>query len=153
MKTTRFIAAACILASVAITGQSVSAEPPHKENPRMKQNITELEIIDQVTGTGKEAIPGTNVRVHYTGWLYDPAKLGGRGNKFDSSLDRGEPFVFFLGGGQVIRGWDEGVVGMKEGGRRTLIIPSHMAYGSRGAGGVIPPYATLLFEVELLEVQ
>lgn len=153
MKTIRFIAVACIMVSAAFTGQSIGAETTHKENPKMKQNITELEVIDQVAGTGKEALLGTNVRVHYTGWLYDPGKVGGRGNKFDSSLDRGEPFVFFLGGGQVIRGWDEGVVGMKEGGRRMLIIPSHMAYGSRGAGGVIPPYATLLFEVELLEVQ
>ena len=119
----------------------------------MNKSITDLEKIDQTIGSGKEAIAGTNVKVHYTGWLYDPAKPDGHGSKFDSSVDRGEPFVFFLGGGQVIRGWDEGVVGMKVGGKRTLIIPSHMGYGSRGAGGVIPPYATLLFDVELLDVQ
>lgn len=119
----------------------------------MKKSINELEMIDQTVGGGKEAIGGTNVKVHYTGWLYDPSKPDGHGNKFDSSVDRGEPFEFFLGGGQVIRGWDEGVAGMKVGGKRTLIIPSHMGYGSRGAGGVIPPYATLLFDVELLDVQ
>lgn len=119
----------------------------------MKKTINELETIDTVVGSGKEAIPGTNIRVHYTGWLYDPTKPDGHGAKFDSSVDRGEPFVFFLGGGQVIRGWDKGFAGMKVGGKRTLIIPSHMGYGERGAGGVIPPYATLLFDVELLQVQ
>lgn len=119
----------------------------------MKQTINELEKIDQKVGEGKEAIPGTNVKVHYTGWLYDPSKPDGHGNKFDSSVDRGEPFMFFLGGGQVIQGWDEGVAGMKVGGKRTLIIPPHMGYGAYGAGGVIPPNATLLFDVELLGVQ
>jgi FKBP-type peptidyl-prolyl cis-trans isomerase FkpA len=91
--------------------------------------------------------------VHYTGWLYDPSKPEGHGQKFDSSLDRGDPFSFSLGGGQVIRGWDQGVAGMKVGGKRTLIIPSHLGYGARGAGGVIPPYATLIFDVELLGIR
>jgi FKBP-type peptidyl-prolyl cis-trans isomerase FkpA len=91
--------------------------------------------------------------VHYTGWLYDPAVPDGRGAKFDSSRDRQLPFGFVLGAGRVIKGWDEGVAGMKVGGRRTLVIPPEMGYGSRGAGGVIPPNATLLFDVELVEVK
>jgi len=143
----------CCLALGAAAGYNALAETAIKEKSAMKNSITELEKIDQTLGEGKEAIAGTNVRVHYTGWLYDPSKPDGRGSKFDSSMDRGDPFMFFLGGGQVIRGWDEGVAGMKIGGKRTLIIPSHMGYGAHGAGGVIPPYATLLFDVELLEVQ
>ncbi|HTL15158.1 MAG TPA: FKBP-type peptidyl-prolyl cis-trans isomerase [Thermomonas sp.] len=106
-----------------------------------------LQYEDTVTGTGPEARPGHNVTVHYTGWLYQD---GQQGAKFDSSKDRGEPFIFPLGGGMVIKGWDEGVQGMKEGGTRTLIIPPGLGYGARGAGGVIPPNATLKFEVELL---
>jgi FKBP-type peptidyl-prolyl cis-trans isomerase len=98
-------------------------------------------------------VAGQNVVVHYTGWLYDPAAAENKGAKFDSSLDRGQPFVFPLGGGRVISGWDEGVAGMQVGGKRVLIIPPAMAYGERGAGGAIPPNATLVFEVELLEVQ
>ena len=113
--------------------------------------MAELQKIDVVEGSGKEARAG-NVKVHYTGWLHDPSKPDGHGRKFDSSHDRREPFEFRLGAGQVIRGWDEGVAGMKVGGKRTLIIPPEMGYGSRGAGGVIPPNATLIFEVELLKV-
>ena len=105
-----------------------------------------LQFEDTTVGTGAEAQPGRNVTVHYTGWLYDN---GVQGAKFDSSKDRGEPFIFPLGGGMVIRGWDEGVQGMREGGTRTLIIPPGLGYGARGAGGVIPPNATLKFEVEL----
>lgn len=101
-------------------------------------------------GTGAIAGKGHNVRVHYTGWL-DAA--GEKGKKFDSSVDRGSPFVFGLGQGQVIRGWDEGVAGMKVGGKRKLTIPAELGYGARGAGGVIPPNATLVFDVELLEVR
>lgn len=108
------------------------------------------QIIDTVAGTGDEATPGHNVTVHYTGWLLTD---GARGRKFDSSVDRGDPFVFPLGGGRVIRGWDLGVQGMKVGGKRTLIIPASEGYGARGAGGVIPPGATLVFDVELLGVQ
>ena len=114
--------------------------------------ITQLQKVDSVAGTGDEARPGRVVRVHYTGWLYDATKSDKCGTKFDSSLDRGKPFVFKLGGGQVIKGWDEGVVGMKVGGKRKLTIPPDLGYGARGAGGVIPPNATLLFEVELLGV-
>ena len=115
--------------------------------------ITKLQIVDSVAGTGTEARPGRMVRVHYTGWLYDARKDDKRGTKFDSSKDRGEPFEFSLGAREVIPGWDEGVAGMKVGGKRVLTIPPDMGYGARGAGGVIPPNATLVFEVELLEVK
>ena len=115
--------------------------------------MTQLQKIDVKQGTGTEAVAGKAVVVHYTGWLYDPAVADGHGRKFDSSVDRKVPFGFFLGEGQVIKGWDEGVAGMKVGGKRTLVIPPAMAYGERGAGGVIPPNATLVFDVELLEVK
>ena len=114
--------------------------------------ITELTRKDTKAGEGKEAEKGKAVSVHYTGWLYDPKAPDSRGSKFDSSVDRGLPFGFIVGAGKVIKGWDEGVVGMKEGGKRTLIIPSSYGYGERGAGGVIPPNATLLFDVELIKV-
>ena len=114
--------------------------------------MTELKKIDVKQGTGAEAVAGKTVVVHYTGWLYDPAAPNGHGAKFDSSLDRNVPFGFFLGAGKVIKGWDEGIIGMKVGGKRTLVIPPQMGYGARGAGGVIPPNATLLFDVELLDV-
>ena len=109
--------------------------------------------IDHKVGEGKEAVPGKVTVVHYTGWLYDANATDHKGSKFDSSRDRNDPFGFPLGGGRVIRGWDEGVAGMKVGGQRTLIIPPDMGYGARGAGGVIPPNATLVFDVELLEVR
>jgi FKBP-type peptidyl-prolyl cis-trans isomerase FkpA len=111
-----------------------------------------LQFEDTVPGTGAEASAGQKVRVHYTGWLYDPTASNSRGKKFDSSKDRGQPFAFGLGQGQVIRGWDEGVQGMKVGGTRVLTIPADLGYGARGAGGVIPPNATLVFEVELISV-
>ena len=114
--------------------------------------LSELIINDTKEGTGKLAVNGSKVQVHYSGWLYNPEEPQGKGIKFDSSKDRGEPFQFALGNGMVIQGWDQGVEGMKEGGARTLIIPPKMAYGSRGAGGVIPPNAVLIFDVELLEV-
>src|SRR6185295_10736105 len=110
-------------------------------------NITELIKQDDQVGSGNEAAAGRRVTVHYTGWLYDETSAGHKGTKFDSSRDRNEPFAFRLGAGEVIRGWDEGVAGMKVGGRRTLTIPSALGYGSRGAGGVIPPNATLVFDV------
>ncbi len=111
--------------------------------------MSELKKIDTVVGDGKEAVAGNHVDVHYTGWLYDEKAADNKGQKFDSSLDRGQLFSFPLGAGHVIKGWDEGVAGMKIGGKRTLIIPSEMGYGARGAGGVIPPNATLVFDVEL----
>ncbi|MBH0178203.1 MAG: FKBP-type peptidyl-prolyl cis-trans isomerase [Nitrospira sp.] len=105
-----------------------------------------LKYIDQAVGAGDVAVAGKTVSVHYTGWLEN-------GKKFDSSVDRGQPFSFPLGAGRVIKGWDEGVQGMKVGGKRKLTIPSDLGYGSRGAGGVIPPNATLIFDVELLAVR
>jgi FKBP-type peptidyl-prolyl cis-trans isomerase len=112
-----------------------------------------MKITDVEIGTGAEAVKGKAVTVHYTGWLYDASGTDPYGPQFDSSRDRGEPFVFALGTGTVIKGWDQGVAGMKVGGKRTLIIPPELGYGSRGAGGVIPPNATLVFDVELLGVQ
>jgi FKBP-type peptidyl-prolyl cis-trans isomerase len=116
----------------------------------MQSTPSGLQYEDSVPGSGKAAQAGGPVSVHYTGWLYEN---GAKGAKFDSSLDRGDPFEFPLGAGRVIKGWDEGVAGMKVGGKRTLIIPPQLGYGARGAGGVIPPNATLLFDVELLDVK
>ncbi len=113
----------------------------------------QLKKIDVKQGTGAEAVSGKPVVVHYTGWLYDASKPDNKGGKFDSSRDRQVPFGFFLGAGKVIKGWDEGVVGMKVGGQRTLIIPPGLAYGDRAVGGVIPANSTLIFDVELIEVK
>jgi len=123
------------------TSQSISVE---EENI-----VSELKKIDTVVGDGTAANAGKEVDVHYTGWLFDENAPDNKGQKFDSSLDRGQLFSFPLGAGHVIKGWDEGVAGMKIGGKRTLIIPAEMGYGARGAGGVIPPNATLVFDVEL----
>jgi peptidylprolyl isomerase len=109
-----------------------------------------LQTIDTVIGTGVSPSRGQTCVMHYTGWLYEN---GQKGKKFDSSVDRGQPFEFPIGTGMVIKGWDEGVSSMKVGGKRTLIIPPHMGYGARGAGGVIPPNATLMFDVELLSLK
>ncbi len=111
-----------------------------------------LEFEDTLSGSGAQAKAGQRVKVHYTGWLYDPTAANSRGKKFDSSKDRGQPFSFSLGAGEVIRGWDEGVQGMQVGGTRVLTIPPELGYGAHGAGGVIPPNAKLVFEVELLGV-
>ena len=122
-------------------------------NRTLMDNITSLQITDGAVGGGAVASPGKQVTVHYTGWLYDPKAADKHGKKFDSSHDRNEPFAFALGAGRVIRGWDQGVAGMKVGGRRTLVIPSELGYGARGAGSAIPPNATLVFDVELLDVR
>ena len=111
-----------------------------------------LQYEDTTLGSGATAQAGSEVTVHYTGWLHDPTAPNQRGRKFDSSKDRRDPFRFDLGAGMVIRGWDEGVQGMQVGGTRVLVIPPDLGYGARGAGGVIPPNATLVFEVELLAV-
>ena len=122
--------------------------------PTAAAEANSLVKIDNVVGTGKEASAGANVVVHYTGWFYKPLAPKQRGRKFDSSLDRGDPLVFQLGAGRVIKGWDQGVAGMKVGGKRTLIIPSELAYGKKGAGGgSIPADSDLIFDVELLEVK
>ncbi len=140
--TRRLFGGALVMSGFAV------ALPAHAQQE--KTTASGLRYTDTRVGTGKTATAGRNVEVHYTGWLY----LDGlKGKQFDSSRGRA-PFTFPLGGGQVIKGWDEGVAGMKEGGQRTLIIPPQLAYGERGAGnGVIPPNATLMFEVELLRVK
>jgi FKBP-type peptidyl-prolyl cis-trans isomerase FkpA len=155
MKRASLLFSALLLALVTAgcNAADPQSHPKEKTTMAMPKTVTDLMIIDLKTGGGADALPPDNVSVHYTGWLYDPNQPDGHGKKFDSSLDRGEPFTFLLGGGQVIRGWDQGVAGLKVGGKRTLIIPSHLGYGARGAGGVIPPYATLVFDVELLGIR
>jgi peptidylprolyl isomerase len=133
-----------IIAALAPGGRSVAADNQVTEMP------DGLKYTDAKTGDGATATAGNKVSVHYTGWLSDN---GAKGKKFDSSVDRGQPFQFTLGAHQVIAGWDEGVAGMKVGGKRTLTIPPELGYGARGAGGAIPPNATLIFDVELLQVQ
>ncbi len=146
-------AAAALCCSAGSALAQTQGAPTTPSSSKLDANVTSLQKIDVKLGTGAEAMPGKTVVVHYTGWLFAPVAPGNKGTKFDSSRDRNEPFSFPLGGGRVIRGWDDGVAGMKVGGQRTLIIPPEMGYGSRGAGGVIPPNATLLFDVELLEVK
>jgi FKBP-type peptidyl-prolyl cis-trans isomerase FkpA len=149
------LAAAIGVAHAQSPAKAPASPPPPSSttNSKFGAKVNELQTIELKQGTGAEAVSGKAVIVHYTGWLYDPAAADGHGAKFDSSLDRMVPFGFFLGSGKVIKGWDEGIVGMKVGGKRTLVIPPHKAYGERGAGGVIPPNATLLFDVELIEVK
>ena len=142
-----FVSAAAIaLATIIIAGAGAFAQAPGKP----MTTASGLQIIDTKVGTGASPRPGQTCVMHYTGWLY---QNGAKGRKFDSSVDRGQPFKFSLGAGQVIKGWDEGVAGMKVGGKRQLRIPPELGYGQRGAGGVIPPNATLIFDVELLGVQ
>jgi FKBP-type peptidyl-prolyl cis-trans isomerase len=145
--------AAAALALLPLTApHPAAAQSPAAQqgaSGKMTELPSGLKYTDEKVGTGAEAKRGDKVTVHYTGWLYNN---GQKGKKFDSSVDRGEPFTFNLGAGQVIPGWDQGVAGMKVGGKRTLIIPANLAYGARGAGGVIPPNATLMFDVELLKV-
>jgi FKBP-type peptidyl-prolyl cis-trans isomerase FkpA len=144
--------AAAVALGLAIGAPAQQPAEPQPAPPPATESA--LLVTDLVAGIGDEALPGMIVIVHYTGWLYDPAAKDSRGKKFDSSRDRGQPLSFPLGGGRVIRGWEQGIPGMKVGGTRRLVIPPDLAYGSRGAGkGVIPPYATLLFDVELLAVE
>ena len=133
------------LAAAASALAQTDNSSPTKVTGKPKTTSSGLQYWDIVVGTGATAVAGKPVKVHYTGWLTN-------GKKFDSSVDRGQPFSFPLGGGQVIKGWDEGVAGMKVGGKRQLRIPPELGYGARGAGGAIPPNATLIFDVELLEV-
>ena len=128
--------------------KEASAEAKHEELPK---DVKKLIIQDIIPGTGKVATKGKSIKVNYTGWLYDPSSSMGRGKQFDSSQGR-EPFSFKLGAGDVIKGWDEGFIDMKVGGKRKLIIPSDLGYGANGAGSVIPPNASLMFEVELIDV-
>lgn len=131
------------------SAEGVKAGTQKGTETKMQTTKSGLQMTDVVVGTGEVAAPGDQVEVHYTGWLWQNGK---KGNKFDSSLDRGTPFAFKLGAGKVIKGWDEGVAGMKVGGKRELVIPPALAYGQRAVGGVIPSNSTLMFEVELLKV-
>jgi peptidylprolyl isomerase len=138
-----------IVCAALAAGPAFAKGKPKKKEAAVEQTVTNpsgLKYIDRVVGTGASPTKGQKVKVHYTGTLVD-------GKKFDSSVDRGQPFEFVIGVGQVIKGWDEGVMSMKVGGKRKLIIPPELGYGARGAGGVIPPNAELHFEVELLGVQ
>lgn len=158
LRVSRCVAVASAVAVMSLApsettmGQTAETAPSTSQS-KMDAKITQLQKTDTTVGTGNEALKGKTAVVHYTGWLYDPAAADKKGRKFDSSVDRGQPFIFPIGGGRVIRGCDEGVVGMRVGGRRTLVIPPEMAYGSRGAGGVIPPDAILVFDIELLDVR
>ncbi len=149
MKHITFLSLALMFACGIVSLGGCAKQGP---TPMEISKVTELVKTDVVLGTGAEAAAGRGVRVHYTGWLYDETAADHKGTKFDSSRDRNEPFDFPLGAGQVIKGWDQGVAGMKVGGQRTLIIPASLGYGAQGAGGVIPPNATLVFDVELLGV-
>lgn len=135
--------------ALAASAQSPASPPPPAAVPAEVLLVTDL-----VPGIGDEVLPGMVAIVHYTGWLFDPAAPDGHGRRFDSSRERGQPFSFPLGAGRVIRGWDQGVAGMKVGGLRRLVIPPALAYGARDIGrGLIPPNSTLLFEIELLAVE
>jgi len=143
--------AAVTLAAPLAAQDAKAPEAEKKEESKMHRTPSGLQYTDTVVGTGATPQKGQTVVVHYTGWLWEN---NAKGKKFDSSLDRGKPFEFKIGQGQVIRGWDEGVATMKVGGKRTLVIPPDLAYGSRGVGnGLIPPNSTLTFDVELLDVK
>jgi FKBP-type peptidyl-prolyl cis-trans isomerase FkpA len=141
-----WMAALCCLGLVGCKGPQT---PPRAS---AVSQITELQKTDLVVGAGAAIEPGQTAVVHYTGWLYDNAAPDNKGDKFDSSRDRGQPFRFPVGGGRVIQGWDDGVVGMQVGGQRRLVVPPSLGYGARG-GGPIPPNATLVFDVELLAIE
>ena len=145
--TRRFVALGL---GVASSGATVGVLAPAAHAAEETTMPSGLKIVDTVVGTGATPKTGQTCVMHYTGWLYEG---GQKGAKFDSSVDRGQPFEFPIGTGRVIAGWDEGVATMKVGGKRTLIIPPELGYGARGAGGVIPPNATLIFDVELLDVK
>jgi peptidylprolyl isomerase len=144
--------AACAAFALAVIGSTIMSDPSSAQSAaRPVTTSSGLQMIDTKPGTGASPRAGQTVVVHYTGWLYEN---GTKGKKFDSSVDRGQPFEFPIGQGRVIQGWDEGVASMKIGGKRTLIIPPALGYGARGAGGgLIPPNATLMFDVELLGVK
>ena len=141
----------CLLALLALLTLACGS-PPADEAPK-QSDIKGLITVDTKVGDGNEATFGRDVLVHYTGWVYDEKRSQRKGREFDNSRDRNEPHAFKLGAGEVIRGWDEGVNGMKVGGRRTLTIPPEMAYGDAGVGELIPPNATLIFDVELVDVK
>ena len=142
-----------LAAALLMAAGSLPATPTTQENKVNDTVPTGLVMTDVKKGTGPAITAGQTAVVHYTGWLYSPTAKDHKGKKFDSSRDRNEPFSFGVGGGEVIGGWDQGVVGMQVGGQRQLVIPPELGYGARGAGGVIPGNATLLFDIELLKIQ
>jgi peptidylprolyl isomerase len=147
---TRTLSVALAIAVASCAAPCISTPAIAQGTPATMTTASGLQVTDTKVGTGAAPRTGQTCVMHYTGWLYTN---GAKGAKFDSSLDRGQPFEFPIGTGRVIKGWDEGVASMKVGGKRTLIIPPDLGYGSRGAGNVIPPNATLIFEVELLGVK
>jgi FKBP-type peptidyl-prolyl cis-trans isomerase len=149
----RSLATAALLISACAIAAAPNESPLTKESPVTAPVSTTLEITDVKTGKGPVITAGQTAVVHYTGWLYSASAADHKGKKFDSSRDRNDPFSFQVGGGEVIGGWDQGVVGMQAGGQRRLVIPPALGYGARGAGGVIPPNATLLFDIELLSIK
>jgi FKBP-type peptidyl-prolyl cis-trans isomerase len=149
MKPIAYLPLAILMTTVVFTTSACAKETSTQMH---SPAVTALISTDVAVGKGTVATAGHNVSVHYTGWLYDESAPDRKGAKFDSSRDRGSPFTFQLGAGRVIKGWDQGVAGMKVGGQRTLVIPASLGYGARGAAGVIPPNATLVFDVELLDV-
>lgn len=151
-------AIAILFLSAALVACGRDAPPPaastaNPATPATQKAITDLVKTDLVVGAGPQIAAGQEAVVHYTGWLYEPSASDNKGKEFDSSRSRGVPFRFTVGGGGVIQGWDQGVVGMQVGGQRRLIIPAFLGYGDRGGGGVIPPGATLLFDIELLGIE
>ena len=150
LRASALLALSVAIASTALLAAGAAAPAIAQTPGRTMTTASGLQITDTQVGTGASPKTGQTCVMHYTGWLY---QNGAKGQKFDSSVDRGQPFEFPLGLGRVIKGWDEGVASMKVGGKRTLIIPPELGYGARGAGGVIPPNATLMFDVELLDVK
>jgi FKBP-type peptidyl-prolyl cis-trans isomerase FkpA len=145
--TARVLAATALIAALPACGGKAPAPPPPAAS------VSSLTSEDLETGTGAPIAAGQQAVVQYTGWLYDTATADKKGKEFDSSANSGQPFRFVIGAGQVIKGWDQGVLGMKVGGRRRLIIPADLAYGDAGAGGVIPPGATLVFDIKLIGIE
>jgi FKBP-type peptidyl-prolyl cis-trans isomerase FkpA len=142
-----------LLATVGFAVLLAACSRPELTAVTAANQVAAMQVTELVVGQGAEATRDARVTVHYTGWLYDHAAADNKGREFDSSRKGGQPFSFQVGQGQVIAGWDRGVAGMRAGGQRRLVIPADLAYGDRGAGGVIPPGATLVFDVELLEVE
>jgi FKBP-type peptidyl-prolyl cis-trans isomerase len=153
MRATSVMAAVGITAGLVALGTLPACSPRSSLPAAAENQVAEVQVTDLVQGEGATAAIGSRVTVHYTGWLHEPGAADSKGREFDSSRKGGSPFSFTLGAGQVIPGWDRGVSGMRVGGQRRLVIPSALAYGDTGAGGVIPPKATLVFDVELLDVQ
>jgi FKBP-type peptidyl-prolyl cis-trans isomerase len=154
MKTSKLLPAIAAMLALAACSQDAPPGPQAPAAAQSEKDVTELETNDVALGTGDAISVGQRAVVHYTGWLYQPDAAEQKGKQFDSSRDRGQPFRFEVGAGRVIQGWDQGVAGMKVGGRRLLVVPAHLGYGERGAGGgLIPPNATLLFDVELLAIE